>query len=153
MALSQDNRDACSPLFMIVVGRNKASTLPFHLSLPSHLFPGHRLSSDTQRSNNFSLKGKDIISPYNSAPTRAHRHPQIKRQLGSFVSAGAEGLLGTLLGNWMPPWGGPAAPVTPRGEGCWPRLGPTPGPAPSPSPAPPGEHHCSFSLHTLALGE
>lgn len=52
MALSQDKRDACSPLFMIVIGRNKAlsCSLPsaasqalaplfFHLPLPSPPLP------------------------------------------------------------------------------------------------------------------
>lgn len=52
-----------SPLFIIVVGRHKASPRPSTFPFHPHLFPGHRLSSDTQRSNDFSLKGKDIISP------------------------------------------------------------------------------------------
>ena len=104
------------------MGRNKASARPgaspllpslLPSSLPTHLFPGCGPSSDTQRSNNFSLKGEDIISPYNSAPTPADRQPQIKRQLGSFVFSGAEGLPGTLLGNRIPPWGGPVALVSP----------------------------------------
>lgn len=77
MALSQDKHDACSPLFMIVMGRNRASAQPgarpsllsFHLSFrpTSSLGTGLPLTHRDQIA--FHSKGK-MLSPL----TIQHQH-------------------------------------------------------------------------------
>lgn len=115
------------PLFMIVMGRNKASGQPgarpslFSLlppSLQSHLFHRHRPSS-TQRSNNPYSSKERILSHTIQHKAPADRHPQIKRKpIKQLCFCRGRRSAWHLHWNWIPLWGGPAAPDDSHGEGC-----------------------------------